>query len=123
MASRAVTTSKPSADWRAGLRRSIRRASQMAGAGLLLLTLFFLALALISYTHTDPSLSTAASGDQIGNWMGLAGAWVADAVLLVFGIPGLLLLPLLYISARKLWRDVEQDADDESAPQTMRAEM
>ncbi|MEM6856929.1 MAG: DNA translocase FtsK 4TM domain-containing protein [Pseudomonadota bacterium] len=120
MASRAVTTSKPSADWRAGLRRSIRRASQMAGAGLLLLTLFFLALALVSYTHTDPSLSTAASGDQIGNWMGLAGAWVADAVLLVFGIPGLLLLPLLYVSARKLWRDVEQDSDDEGALQTTR---
>ncbi|MEL6738344.1 MAG: DNA translocase FtsK 4TM domain-containing protein, partial [Pseudomonadota bacterium] len=52
--------------------------------------------------------------------MGLAGAWVADAVLLVFGIPGLLLLPLLYISARKLWRDVEQDVDGESAPQTTR---
>ncbi|MEO0588935.1 MAG: DNA translocase FtsK 4TM domain-containing protein [Pseudomonadota bacterium] len=119
MASRAVTTRQagkrpPTADWRAGLRRSIRRASQMAGAGALLLALFFLALALVSYTHTDPSLSTAASGDQIGNWMGLAGAWVADAVLLAFGVPSLLLLPLLYVSARKLWRNIERD-DKESA--------
>ncbi|MEM6494683.1 MAG: DNA translocase FtsK 4TM domain-containing protein, partial [Pseudomonadota bacterium] len=100
MATRAVTTRpgnsrKSTAEWRAGLRRSIRRATHMTGAGLLLLALFFLALAFASYTHTDPSLSTSASGDQIGNWMGRAGAWAADAIFLAFGLPALLFLPLL----------------------------
>ena len=117
MASRAVNTRKSDADWRAGLRRSVRRIAQMTGAGVLLLAMFFLALALVSYTPTDPSYSTAASGDQIGNWMGRAGAWVSDFTLLVFGLPSVLLLPLLYVSARKLWSDVEHEDDgDDQAP-------
>ena len=102
-ATRAVNARKSTADWRVGLRRSIRRTGQVTGAGVLLLATFFLALALISYTHTDPSYSTAASGEAIGNWMGRAGAWVSDFALLVFGLPSILLLPLLYVSARKLW--------------------
>ena len=106
MATRAASK-KSTADWRAGLQRSIRRTTQMAGAGALLLALFFLALALASYTHTDPSLSTAASGEVIGNWMGRAGAWASDFVYMIFGLPGLLLVPLLYVSARRLWRGIE----------------
>ncbi|MDZ4275410.1 MAG: DNA translocase FtsK 4TM domain-containing protein, partial [Erythrobacter sp.] len=111
MASRAALPSKPGrktdAEWRAGLRRSLRRLAQMTGSGLLLAAAVFLALALISYTQTDPSPSTAADPAQVANWMGAPGAWVADRVFLIFGLPGVLLLPLLYISARKLWRDVE----------------
>jgi S-DNA-T family DNA segregation ATPase FtsK/SpoIIIE len=126
MASRAVTprstngrkpaVSKSDAEWRAGLRRGLRRLAQMTGAGLLLGTCVFLALALISYTQTDPSPSTAADPAQVANWMGTAGAWVADRVLLVFGLPAALLLPLLYVSARKLWRDVENGDDPETTP-------
>ncbi|TAD77521.1 MAG: DNA translocase FtsK [Sphingomonadales bacterium] len=120
MASRAVNPVKPGrqtdAEWRAGLRRSLRRIAQMTGAGLLLGAGVFLALALASYTQTDPSPSTAADPGAIANWMGRAGAWVADRVLLVFGLPGVLLLPLLYVSARKLWRDVENgDAPETTA--------
>ena len=120
MASRAVTPAKPvrqtDAEWRAGLRRSLRRIAQMTGAGLLLGAAVFLALALASYTQTDPSPSTAADPSQVANWMGTAGAWAADRVLLIFGLPGVLLLPLLYVSARKLWRDVENgDAPETTA--------
>lgn len=120
MASRAVTPAKPvrqtDAEWRAGLRRSLRRIAQMTGAGLLLGMAVFLALALASYTQTDPSPSTAADPAEVANWMGRAGAWAADRVLLVFGLPGVLLLPLLYVSARKLWRDVENgDAPETTA--------
>jgi DNA segregation ATPase FtsK/SpoIIIE, S-DNA-T family len=111
MASRAAlpvkTGRKTDAEWRAGLRRSMRRLVQMTGAGVLLGAAVFLALALASYTQTDPSPSTAADPAQVANWMGSAGAWAADRVLLIFGLPGVLLLPLLYVSARKLWRDVE----------------
>lgn len=126
MASRAVpprsplthkpTASSPDAEWRAGLRRGLRRLAQMTGAGLLLCACVFLALALLSYTQTDPSGSTAADPDQVANWMGRAGAWVADRVLLVFGLPAALLLPLLYVSARKLWRGVESGDAPETTP-------
>ncbi|WP_299196211.1 DNA translocase FtsK 4TM domain-containing protein [uncultured Erythrobacter sp.] len=110
MATRAMSTRKTSpADWRIGLRRSIRRAAQMTGAGVLLLATIFLGLALASYTQTDPSPSTAADPAQVANWMGSWGAWASDRVLFLFGLPGVLLLPLLYISARKLWRAVELD--------------
>lgn len=118
MASRAVATTKPvrqtDAEWRAGLRRSLHRIAQMTGAGLLLGAAVFLALALASYTQTDPSPSTAADPAEVANWMGRAGAWAADRVLLVFGLPGVLLLPLLYVSARKLWRDVENGDEPET---------
>jgi DNA segregation ATPase FtsK/SpoIIIE, S-DNA-T family len=121
MASRAMTPRKTAgrntdAEWRAGLRRSLRRLAQMTGAGLLLGTAVFLALALASYTQTDPSPSTAADPAQVANWMGAGGAWAADRVLLIFGLPGVLLLPLLYISARKLWRDVENGDAPETTP-------
>jgi S-DNA-T family DNA segregation ATPase FtsK/SpoIIIE len=121
MASRAVPTrktavSKSDAEWRAGLRRSLRRLAQMLGAGALLGACVFLALALLSYTQTDPSPSTAADPREVANWMGLAGAWVADRALLVFGLPAALLLPLLYVSARKLWRDVENGDEPETTP-------
>lgn len=91
MASRAVTPRKPStrsadAEWRMGLRRSLRRIGQITGAGLLWGAMVFTGLALISYTQTDPSPSTAAAGDQVANWMGGAGAFVADRVLLAFGL-------------------------------------
>lgn len=102
------------AEWRAGLRRSMRRIFQMTGAGLLLGACVFLALALASYTQTDPSPSTAADPGEVANWMGASGAWAADRVLLIFGLPGVLLLPLLYVSARKLWRDVENGDEPET---------
>ena len=102
-------------DWRAAFRRSLRRAMHMAGAGLLFALLLFLALALASYTQTDPSPSTAASGAAIGNWMGLSGAWASERAYFLFGLPALLLLPLLWIAARRLWTGVE-DPDEEKTP-------
>ncbi len=114
MATRAVSTRKAKADWRAAFRRSMRRAGQMAGAAILFGLMIFLALSLASYTQTDPSPSTAASGNDLQNWMGAAGAWAADRALFYFGLPSILLLPLLYIGARKLWRDYEQEDEEHS---------
>ena len=114
MASRALST-VPALDWRAAFRRSLRRAFQMGGAILLIAAMIFLALALASYHQTDPSASTAA-GDQVANWMGRTGAWAAERVLFLFGLVSVLILPLLYAFARKLWRD----ADEEETPHGMR---
>ncbi|MBA4164036.1 MAG: cell division protein FtsK [Erythrobacter sp.] len=112
MATRAAAT-RGNADWRAAWRRSMRRAGQIGGAAAALALLVFLTLALASYAQTDPSGSTAASSQDIANWMGAPGAWVAERVLLVFGFSGLLLLPLLYVTARRLWRGYEDDESDE----------
>ncbi|MGN3974900.1 DNA translocase FtsK [Tsuneonella sp. SYSU-LHT278] len=99
----------PATDWRAALRRSLRRAGQIAGAAGLLTAMLFLGLALASYTQTDPSASTAAAGDDVRNWMGPSGAWLSERVFFLFGVTGVLFLPMLYIAARKLWRDVEEE--------------
>lgn len=120
MASRAGTTAtRARADWRAVLRRSVRRSAELLGGGVLVAAMLFLLLALVSYTQTDPSGSTA-SGSPVENWMGLPGAWAAELVLRLFGLPGALLLPLLWVFARRLWDAesdfVDIDEDDEAAP-------
>ena len=111
MATRA--SAKP--DWRAAFRRSLRRALHMAGAGLLFALLVMLALALASFTQTDPSPSTAAAGTDVQNWMGRSGAWLSERALHFFGVTSVLLLPLLYIAARRLWTGVE-NAEEQETP-------
>ena len=111
MATRAIGKA-PATDWRAAFRRSMRRALQITGAAALFAAMLFLGLALASYTQTDPSASTAAAGDDVRNWMGASGAWVAERTFYLFGATAILLLPLLYVFARKLWRDVEEEDRD-----------
>jgi len=110
MASQAMTRGQ-NGDWRAAFRRSMVRAAQISGAVLLFAFTAFLALALLSYQQTDPSFSTAA-GENIANWMGAPGAWVADGALTLFGLVAVLFLPLAYAFGRKLWRDAEQEAPE-----------
>lgn len=121
MASRALVSpaggrGAKGADWRAILRRSFRRSAELIGAALLFAAMIALTLALATYTQTDPSGSTA-SGSPVENWMGLPGAWAAERVLLFFGLPGVLLLPLLYVFARRLWDAagdlIDMDEEDE----------
>lgn len=95
-------------DWRAVLKRSLRRAGELSGAVALFAAMVFLALALISYQQTDPSTSTAAGGD-VQNWMGTSGAWIAERALFLFGPVSALLVPLLYVFARKLWLLIEEE--------------
>ncbi len=99
-------------DWKAAFRRSLSRILQMSTSVVLFALLAFLALALVSYSQTDPSPSTAA-GDVVQNWMGRAGAWAAERVLWSFGLVSVLFLPLLYAFARKLWRDSEREDDED----------
>jgi S-DNA-T family DNA segregation ATPase FtsK/SpoIIIE len=128
MASRALISNRPGTrvgpNWRAVLRRSVRRSVELIGGAALFLAMAFLALALASYTQTDPSGSTA-SGSPVENWMGLGGAWAAERVLLVFGLPGVLIVPLLFVFGRRLWAaagdesqtvgETTGDDDDEGA--------
>jgi S-DNA-T family DNA segregation ATPase FtsK/SpoIIIE len=95
-------------DWRAALRRSLRRSAEIGGAAALFAAMLFLAVALATYEQTDPSMSTAAGG-AVQNWMGPAGAWAAERALFLFGPVSVLFLPLLYVMARRLWRLVEEE--------------
>ncbi|WAT16949.1 DNA translocase FtsK 4TM domain-containing protein [Aurantiacibacter sp. MUD11] len=104
----ATKATNQGADWRAAFRRSLVRSAQLTGAVLLFAFTGFLAIALLSYSQTDPSLSTAA-GDVIDNWMGRPGAYAADLVLTGFGLVSVLFLPLTYVIGRKLWRDADED--------------
>ncbi len=103
-------------DWKAAFRRSLARILQMSTSVVLFALMAFLALALVSYSQTDPSPSTAA-GDVVQNWMGRAGAWAAERALWSFGLVSVLFLPLLYAFARKLWRASEREEEEgERAP-------
>jgi len=102
------TAKSQGADWRAAFRRSLTRSAQLTGAVALFAFTLFLAISLVSYSQTDASLSTSA-GDVIDNWMGAPGAFAADLALTGFGLVSVLLLPLGYVFARKLWRDADED--------------
>ena len=111
MATRALGQSKQrlgTANWNALVRRALRRSAELGGAILLFAGMVFLGVALATYHQTDASSSTAAGG-AVENWMGAPGAWAADASLTLFGLVSVLLLPLLYVFARKLWRFAEED--------------
>ena len=123
MASRAIIATERSnrASWRVALRRSVVRAGELGGALALFGLMLFLGLALVSYHQTDPSVSTAAGG-AVANWMGAPGAWAAERMLFAFGLPSLLVLPLVYLEARQLWAlsDAEEGDEDLPAPRWWR---
>ena len=97
------------------LRRSLVRAGELGGALALFGLMAFLGLALASYHQTDPSISTAAGG-AVANWMGAPGAWAAERMLFAFGLPSLLVLPLVYLEARQLWALSDAEDGDEQLP-------
>ena len=113
MATRPISAGQRGArvDWRAAMKRALRRSAEIGGAIALIAGMVFYTLALLSYHQTDPSVSTAAAGPAL-NWMGGTGAWVAERALFLFGPVCVLFLPLMYVMARKLWRMVEEEDQD-----------
>ena len=97
-------TVKRTPEWREMLKRSLLRSGALIGAIMLMLATLFLALALLSYAPSDPSMNTVA-GDQVANIMQSPGAWVADFLLWLLGVPVALILPLMAVTARRLWGD------------------
>ena len=79
----------------------------------------FLLIALLSYSPRDPSWFHALQVNHIANWGGRVGAWIADMLLLLFGISAygwiLLLVRRLGAAYSKLVRH-EALPDDEDAP-------
>ena len=93
-------------DWRETLAGSIRRfARKTIGLGMIGLSLA-LAVALLTHSSTDPSLSTAAGGPPT-NWLGSFGAYSSDAMLFLFGPASALFLPLVALAGLRMVRDVD----------------
>ena len=46
----------------------------------------FLFLALVSFSAQDPGLTMARHAEQIHNWMGFVGSYMADGLYIVFGL-------------------------------------
>lgn len=95
------------ANWRQMMRLSLLRSGALIGAGALGLFALFFGLAVLSYSSADAAFNSAAASVE-HNWMGQSGAYLADAALFLFGLPAVLLLPLMLVIARRLWRDVPQ---------------
>ncbi len=103
----ATRISKPAADWRDTMRLSLLRSGALIGAAALTLFAAIYAISVLSYEPADPAFNSAASA-VTGNWMGKLGAYLSDGVLFLLGLPAILLVPLMLIFARRLWRDVPQ---------------
>jgi S-DNA-T family DNA segregation ATPase FtsK/SpoIIIE len=90
-------------DWRDALRDSARRLAIRTWGALLLGISLAAGLALATHRPTDPSLSTAAGGPP-ANWLGAAGAYTSDVLLLMFGLGSALFLPVIAVSGLRMLR-------------------
>ena len=95
------------ANWRQMMRASLIRSSAMIGAAALGVFAVFYGLSVLSYSPADAAFNSAAANVQ-HNWMGQTGAYLGDAALFLFGLPSIFMCPLLFVFARRLWRDVPQ---------------
>ena len=90
-------------DWRDALGDAVRRFAVRSWGVLLIAMSLAGAIALATHNPNDPSLSTAAGGPPT-NWLGSFGAYVSDALLLLFGLGAALFLPVIAIAGLRMLR-------------------
>jgi S-DNA-T family DNA segregation ATPase FtsK/SpoIIIE len=90
-------------DWRDALREAVRRFAIRSIGAILIGIGIAGALALATHNPTDPSLSTAAGGPPT-NWLGSAGAYFSDALLLLFGLGSALFMPVIALAGLRMLR-------------------
>jgi S-DNA-T family DNA segregation ATPase FtsK/SpoIIIE len=90
-------------DWRDALREAVRRFFMRAWGVLLVCLSIAAVVALATHNPNDPSLSTAAGGPPT-NWLGSFGAYLSDAMLLLFGLGAVLFLPVIAIAGLRMAR-------------------
>jgi S-DNA-T family DNA segregation ATPase FtsK/SpoIIIE len=90
-------------DWRDALRDAVRRFAIRTWGAFLIVASTAGALALGSHSPTDPSFSTAAGGPP-ANWLGPAGAYFSDALLLLFGLGSALFMPVIALAGLRMLR-------------------
>jgi len=90
-------------DWRDALGASLRRFALRSWGALLVGIAVAGGLALATHSSTDPSFTTAAGGPP-RNWLGSVGAYASDALLLLFGMGSVLLLPVIALAGLRMIR-------------------
>src|SRR5687767_8029530 len=105
MASVATRTPKRelAPDWRDVLRETARRFAVRLGGAVLVALALLAAVALATHSPTDQSLTTAAGGPP-ANWAGPIGAYFSNGLLLLFGIGGVLFLPVVALAGLRMLR-------------------
>ena len=93
-------------DWRDTLAASLRRFARRSAGFVLIAVSIAIGVALATHNSTDPSLTTAAGGPPV-NWLGGFGAYVSDALLLLFGPAAALFLPVMILAGMRMMREVE----------------
>ena len=83
-----------------------RGARLLAEAGWIAGSLIALAVAvaLVSYQHDDPGFSNSVTAPQVRNLVGRVGAWVADAMLVGFGLSAYLWVGAALAWSARCWR-------------------
>ena len=94
-----------------GLMRFTQEIVLFLGAAVLVL----LALAMFSFSPKDPAWSGSGLGGGVLNWMGLAGAWLADGMYFCFGYSAWWLVAILGRFWLNAWADWLRT--DETTPQ------
>lgn len=89
--------------WRDTMKAGAKRSGALIGAIALFVATLAAVLAVGTYTGGDPSLNTA-SGGPARNLLGTPGAWLADLLLAIGGLPVVLLAPVGLIVATRLWK-------------------
>ena len=87
----------------AAVSRSLREGALWVFGALALVLL----IALASYDRGDPSFSFTGEPGRVSNWIGPAGAWIADVFLLLFGAPAFLFPVMLAFAGWLLFRPPE----------------
>ena len=90
-------------DWRDALSASLKRFAVRSWGALLVGISVAGGVALATHSSTDPSFTTAAGGPP-GNWLGSVGAYASDALLLLFGLGSVLLLPVIALAGIRMLR-------------------
>ena len=90
-------------DWRDALSASLKRFAVRSWGALLVGISGAGSLALATHSSTDPSFTTAAGGPPV-NWLGSVGAYASDALLLMFGLGSVLLLPVIALAGTRMLR-------------------
>jgi len=95
------------AGWRELVRQSILRSGALIAAAAMAFAAAFYAISVLSYSPADRAFNSASAAAS-HNWLGQTGAYLGDGALFLFGLPAILLVPLMGINAQRLWRDIPQ---------------
>ncbi|MCP3689320.1 MAG: cell division protein FtsK, partial [Gammaproteobacteria bacterium] len=90
----------------------ISRRLREAGMLLSFALAIYILVALFSYNSLDASWSHSGSSDEIQNFGGIAGAWIADLLFYLFGLPSLMLPAMIFYSGIILVRTRAYSTED-----------